>query len=216
MLRRFFPVTGFLLAGGESLRMGRPKDQLILGGETMLARQIRCLRAVARTVAVIGSPERLSLADIRVIPDTVPGLGPLGGIATALAQTRSEFNLFLGCDMPFVGAAYLRYLLGVALSSQADATIPESRQRWLNPTCAVYRRRALKAVRASLESGDYRVRSFLPRVECRVLRWPEIASAGFRAKIFENMNTPEDYRSAQLRLELLASPGCTRGAPQAQ
>jgi molybdopterin-guanine dinucleotide biosynthesis protein A len=200
MRHRFISVSGFVLAGGESRRMGHPKDQLELGGERLLARQVRLAGAVARPVAVLGPSERLAGLGFRVIPDERAGLGPLGGIATALACTRAEYNLFVGCDMPYLRARFLEYLCAEALARQADATVPESPRRQLQPMCAVYRRRALAAVRASLERGDFRVRSFFPRVKYRMLRWPEIARAGFSAAIFDSINTPEDYCAAQLRL----------------
>lgn len=197
----FSCVSGFVLAGGESRRMGRRKDQLELAGETMLGRQVRLLRAVTRSVAVLGPGERLAGHGDRVIPDERSGLGPLGGIATALGRTRTEYNLFLGCDLPFVSARFLEYLCVRALTSQADATVPESPGHGLHPACAVYRRRALRAIRASLERGDLSVRGFFPRVRCRVLGWPEIARRGFSIRIFDNMNTPEDYDVAKRLIE---------------
>ncbi|HET7841671.1 MAG TPA: molybdenum cofactor guanylyltransferase [Terriglobia bacterium] len=200
MRRRFFEVSGFVLAGGESRRMGRPKEQLVLGHETMLDRQVRVLGSVTRSVAVVGPSERWSGVGFRVISDQRAGLGPIGGIVTGLACTRTEYNLFVGCDMPFLTARFLEYLCAQATLSKADATIPESQGGRLHPTCAVYRRRALQAAGASIELGDFSVRSFFPRVKCRVLHWPEIARAGFGPAIFENMNTPEDYHRAVLRL----------------
>lgn len=201
MQQRFLSISGFVLAGGESRRMGRAKDQLVVGGEKMLDRQIRLLHAVARPVAVLGPAERLGRPDVPVIPDKQPGLGPLGGIATALAATRTEYNLFLGCDLPFITAQFLRFLCDKALASEADVTVPESPRQRLHPTCAVYRRRARGAVRASLEAGNFRVRAFFPRVECLVLSWPEIARHGFHPRIFDNMNTPADYEAAKRLLK---------------
>jgi molybdopterin-guanine dinucleotide biosynthesis protein A len=202
MMRRLQGISGFVLAGGESSRMGRPKERLILDGETMLERQLRLLRKVARTVAVLGPAERLSLKEVQVIPDDEPGLGPLGAICTALARTRSEFNLFLGCDMPFVGNRFLEFLCREALATQADVTVPESPGRQMQPTCAVYRRRAFPAVRASLARGNYSVRGFFSSVRCRILRWSEINRGGFRPRIFDNMNTLQDYEAARLSLEV--------------
>jgi len=202
MRKRFSSISGFVLAGGESRRMGRPKDQLVVGGEKMLDRQIRLLRAVSRSVVVLGPAERLARLDAPVISDEKPRLGPLGGIYTALNMTRTEYNLFLGCDLPFITAQFLRFLCDKALASEADVTVPESPRRQLHPTCAIYRRRARSAVRASLESGDFRVRAFFPRVECLVLPWPEIAHRGFHPRIFDNMNTPADYEAAKRLREL--------------
>jgi molybdenum cofactor guanylyltransferase len=201
MQPRFLSISGFVLAGGESRRMGRAKDQLEVGGEKMLDRQIRLLRAVARSIVVLGPPERLGRQNVPVIADDLPRLGPLGGIHTALASTRTEYNLFLGCDMPFMTSEFLRYLCRIALASRADVTVPESHGRRMQPTCAIYRRRARGVISVKVEACDLRVRGFFPRVECRVLSWTEIARHGFHPRIFDNMNTPDDYEAAKRRLE---------------
>lgn len=201
MGRRFLTVSGWVLAGGESRRMGRRKELLELGGQTMLERQLALLRAVSRPVAVLGTPESLPASGVPVIADERPGLGPLGGIATALGVTRTEYNLVLGCDLPLMRTEFLRFLVRRALASRADVTVPESPREGFHPTCAVYRRRALPVIRASLAAGNYAVRSFFPHVKVRLVGWPEIARAGFGAAIFSNMNTPEDYRSAQIHLD---------------
>ncbi len=196
MGRQFASVTGFVLAGGASRRMGRDKAKLLLGRETMLDRQLRMLRPVCRSVAVLGPRAIVTGLDVPVFPDEMPGRGPLGGIFTGIKRTRTEFNLFLGCDLPFLEVAFLRYLCKRALECQADVTVPKSQNHRLQPLCAVYRRRALGAVRTSLESGENKVSQFFSRVRCVVIPWRDIARGGFAARIFDNMNTPEDYQAA--------------------
>jgi molybdopterin-guanine dinucleotide biosynthesis protein A len=96
-------------------------------------------------------------------------------------------------------ARLLRYLVRQALDARADVTLavtPRCRQ----PLCAVYRRRTLPAVRRSLMAGRGKVTSFLAAVQVRVLPWPELASAGFRSSIFDNLNTPADYAGALKRV----------------
>jgi molybdenum cofactor guanylyltransferase len=195
-------LTGFVLAGGASRRMGRPKASLILEGQTMLGRQVRLLGRVAGRVAVLGfRPEDTEDLGIPFVPDEVPGRGPLGGIYTGLARTHTEYNLFLGCDLPFVDQRLLAYIAGRAIESEADVTVPRTRDGRLQTLCAVYRRRARRAVRASLATGEYKLRSFFPRVNCQVIPWRDLARAGFLPSIFDNMNTPADYESARRRLE---------------
>jgi molybdopterin-guanine dinucleotide biosynthesis protein A len=89
------PVEGVILAGGRSLRMGRDKTRLRLGGKSFL----RIIRGVVQNA---GFPCRVLRRDRN------PGLGPLGGIETALASTRARAVLLLSCDMPFVTEALLR------------------------------------------------------------------------------------------------------------
>src|SRR5262245_33344588 len=87
-----------ILAGGRSLRMGREKARLRLGGQGLLARIRRQAESSGWRVRVIRR-------------DLVPGLGPLGGVHTALTSSEVEAELFLACDMPFVSVDLLRGLV---------------------------------------------------------------------------------------------------------
>ncbi len=195
--------------------MGQPKHTLILNGETLLLRQLRLLRSVCRAVAVLGASDAPTYAQaltpeaplrmtgeefemvfgVPVYPDEWLGRGPLAGIYTALLHTRTEYNLIIGCDMPYLSASFLRYLCLRAEASQADVTVPQSRDRRLQPLCAVYRRRARSAVRSSLAQGQNKVSRFYPRVRCEIVGFQEMAQAGFQDYLFSNMNTPSDFEA---------------------
>lgn len=203
--RRFIDLTGFVLVGGASRRMGRPKETLRIDGESMLERQVRLLGSVARRTAIVGTSAGY-LADLNVpcLPDAVAGHGPLGGIYTALLESRTEYNLIIGCDLPFISRRLLTWLALRAMADGSDATVPCSRDGRLQPLCAVYRRRALYAVRTRLELGENKPSGFFSMVHYRKIPWREMAEAGFRASVFENMNRPEDYQGVRKRME---SPG---------
>jgi molybdopterin-guanine dinucleotide biosynthesis protein A len=194
--------------------MGLPKESLVLNGESMLNRQLRLLRSVSRSVSVIGryesdpdshTFETLSRdvevlnrsGEVRFTRDLMPDAGPLGGIYSALRATRTEFNLVLACDLPFVIAGLLRYLIESAVATKADITVPKSREGEYQPVCAVYRRRALGAIRASLLCGQKKVTRFFPDVQCNVILWNELARKGLSPRVFDNMNTPEEYEAAK-------------------
>lgn len=194
---RFSNLSGFVLAGGESRRMGRAKSELVLGGETTLERQIRVLRAVCRSVTVIGIPQSVPGLNAPAWPDELPGRGPAGGIYTALLHARTEFSLIVGCDLPFVDARFLRFLVERALDDAADVTVPEARDFRIQPVCAVYRRRALAAVRSSLNAGLNKTQDLIRRLRPRVISWREIARAGFSPRVLANMNAPEEYEAAR-------------------
>lgn len=182
--------------------MGRSKASLRLDGESMLERQIRVLRSVTRRVAVVGGgPGYLDEFDVPVVPDAVANRGPLGGIYTALLESRTEFNLILGCDLPFVNRNLLACLVLRAIADGSDVTVPRSRDGRLQPLCAVYSRRALYAVRTRLAQGQNKLSGFFPMVRCTLISWRELADAGVRASAFDNLNTPEDYEYARTRVE---------------
>jgi molybdopterin-guanine dinucleotide biosynthesis protein A len=191
--RRFSEVSGFVLAGGASRRMGVDKARLPLGSERMVDRQIRLLRAICRSVSVIGPPDKFADTGVQVYEDEIPGKGPLGGIHTGLRRARTEFSLFLSCDMPLMEARFLRYLCEQALASRASATVPPPWRKGRYPLCAVLRRGVLSMLRASLAMGQNRVGRFLKKVQRRTISKAEFARAGFSPRIFCNLNTPEEY-----------------------
>jgi molybdenum cofactor guanylyltransferase len=196
-------LSGFVLAGGASRRMGRPKALLPFRGESLVERQVRLLGQVARRVAVVGKPELFAGLNVPVLADLVPDCGPLAGIYTGLVSSSTEYNLFIGCDMPFLTARFLRWLTGRGLAGKSDVTVPESPEGKLNPLAAIYRRNVICVIQNALEGGEYSVRKFFPRVHCQVIHWPELAHAGFSRRIFDNLNTPLEYEAAIQMAELV-------------
>lgn len=191
--QRFSEVTGFVLAGGESRRMGTDKVCLRLGRERLVDWQIHLLRTVCGAVAVIGPAARLVDTGVQVYEDEIPGKGPLGGIHAGLRRARTEFSLFLGCDMPLMEARFLRYLCRQAMATTALATVPPSWTGGRYPLCIVLRRRALARVVACLESVQNQVGRLFLRIPRRPITKAEFAREGFSAHIFCNLNTPEEY-----------------------
>jgi len=191
--RRFREVSGFVLAGGASRRMGCDKARLPLGDERLVDRQVRLLRALCRNVAIVGPLDRFAAAGTQVYEDEIPGQGPLGGIQAGLRQARTEFSLFLACDMPCMEERFLRYLCRQAFCSPALTTLAPPSDRGRYPLCAVLRRRALARVDSCLESGQNQLSRFFSRAARRTISKAELAHAGFSMRIFCNVNTPEDY-----------------------
>jgi len=201
MKHPFMSINGFVLAREASRRMGRDKAKLLLGQETLLGGRSCLLRSVCRSVRVVGPAENFEGLDAQVFPDGIPGRRPLGGIYTGLLHARTDFNLSVGCDMPFMEARILRYLCGRAFQGEADVTVPDTQERKLQPLSAVYRRRALGAIRASLAAGENKVSRFYSQVRCLVIPWHEIARTGFTSRIFDNIHTCSDYDAAKRLME---------------
>lgn len=199
---RFANLTGYVLAGGSSKRMGRSKQDLTLGGEPMLSRQIRLLKSLCGRVGIVGGPKPRNEENDFFCEDEWPGRGPLGGIFSGLARTRTDYNLFVGCDMPFLTPAFLRYLSARAVAARAGVTAPEASDLRVQPLCAIYRRGARAAIRMSLMRDANKTSGFYSRVCCLVIRWRDISRAGFRPDLFTNVNTPVDYEAAGKKAEL--------------
>src|SRR5271169_6341693 len=149
-------VGGFILAGGESSRMGRDKALLELNGETLIVRAAKLVELAVGTCAVVGDSVRLEGLALRVIEDDFPGAGPLGGIATALRNSGAEWNLVIACDLPYLTREWLEYLVARASRSDGDIVLPMN-ERGTEPMCAMYRVRCLPSIDAALDAGTRKV-----------------------------------------------------------
>src|ERR1700690_3880190 len=187
-------ATIFILAGGKSLRMGTDKAFLMLHGKTLLERSLELAAAVAEEVCIVGDPRKF-LRFGKAVQDIFPECGPLGGIHAALRQTKSELNLMLAVDLPFVEERFLRYLISTAGRGTAWVTFVEADGP--QPLCAVYRREFAEAAEKSLLQGRNKVDSLFPGVETRVIAAPELSRLGFSTRMFRNLNTPEDFARAE-------------------
>jgi molybdenum cofactor guanylyltransferase len=184
-------ATAFILAGGQSSRMGSDKALLPWGDVTLLARSLANSQSVCQRVFICGSR---SLYDKfgEVLEDAQPGQGPLAGIHSALHGTETGLNLVLSVDLPLMQADFLAWLLQQADAGEQMITAPEALGR-LQPLCAVYNRQVRDAVDEALAEGDLKVTRLFRRVPTRIIGEHEIRAAGFDLSIFTNVNTPEEY-----------------------
>lgn len=173
-------TAGFVLAGGQSTRMGRDKALLRFEGATLLETIAGRVHSVAGSVTVIGPPERYRHLGLNVTPDLIDGCGPLAGLYTALAMHRAEWNLVVACDMPNVTEEVLRDLLAVA---KGDGVVPETTQG-REPLCAVYHARVAAAAEAALRQKRLKMQEFISTLD--IQRWPVSDP-----DVFANWNVPE-------------------------
>jgi molybdenum cofactor guanylyltransferase len=193
-------VAGYVLAGGASTRFGFDKARAEIGGEAMLARMCALVEHVTGSVSVVAPPGRYAEFGVWVVEDLWPGHGPLGGIITALMATAEtdwgrDWNLIVGCDMPFLTREWLSYLVDRALASNAQVVVPQS-EYGLEPLCACWRTSATGKLQYVFEDGVRKVTDAMKRLRMEVLdetHWKRFDNAGH---LFWNMNTPQDYESA--------------------
>ena len=202
-------VSAFVLAGGESRRMGRDKALLALPtGETLLERALRLARTVSDTVKLVAPRARYSeMVGVPVVEDLYPACGPLAGIHAALSVSATELNLVLGVDCPLVTPELLRFLVRLAASTDKLATVPRVAGH-LHNVCAVYRREFAKIAEnilagsvafghtaASGKRRGTRIDGIFTGVPSRIVEEDELRDAGFGPELFANVNTPAEFRA---------------------
>ncbi len=171
----------------------------------MVTRAARLAQPYAASVSIVAPQERYTHLGWPILPDRWPGAGPLGGIATALGATRMDWNLILGCDLPYLTPEWVSWLISRALESPACAVVPES-GRGLEPMAAMVHRSCGPALTAAIERGVRRVTEGLSEIffeRLSALEWAQFDPTGM---LLQNMNTPEDYAEARRRIEGPASP----------
>lgn len=200
-------VVGYVLAGGASSRFGSDKAQAELGGKPMLARMRELLLSVCRDVHIIVAAKATG-DDAGLIADRWPGAGPLGGIITALLATADEggceWNLVVGCDMPFLTTDWLRYLAERADAGCAEVIAPKS-LNGLEPLCAIWRTEAAAKLQGAFDSGIRKITDAMKHLQMEVIderEWKRFDTAG---RLFWNMNTMANYEEAKRMLESVRS-----------
>lgn len=204
MLTKRYDVAAFILAGGASSRMRQDKSLLELGGLPLIVRTARLVRPLVSTLTVIGAPERYAPLGLNTIPDRIfgdekpggPPPGPLAGIVTALAGSVTTWNLILACDLPYLTAEWLDWLLPRAIRSTAQAVLPKS-AKGLDPLAGVYRRECCEHFSEVFTRGIRSVVEALAAVRVEAVPESEWQEFDPNHHVLKNMNAPEDYEEAQ-------------------
>jgi len=202
-------VTGAILAGGRSSRLGTDKALVTVGGKPLIERVADALTAVCEHVILVtGRPETYAFLGLPTVSDLYPGRGPLAGIHAALWHASTPLVFMSACDMPFVTAELVR--LALSRSEGYDAVVPYPDGQ-AEPLQGLYHRRCLIAIEESIAAGQTSVRGFLDRIAVRRLERPEIQRIGDPSLIFFNLNTASDLARAEALAAALAAG--TAGAP---
>lgn len=193
-------LAGFVLVGGQSLRMGTNKALLDYHGVPLALYIAEKLKEVTENVSLVGDPVLYGHLGLPVVRDREVGRGPLSGIEAALnSDTAEEWNLIAACDMPSLNAGLFIALQrkAAAAGSEIDCIVPvtgsvtglatsQASGGKLQPLCAAYRRRCGTVVTMALENGTRRVVDVLAMLQAEV--WP-----AEDAQLFQNVNTRPEW-----------------------
>lgn len=152
-------IGGYVLAGGQSRRMGRDKALLLLEGKPLVEHATAKLEKVCSEVAILSARPELAPFG-RLVPDVHAGCGPLGGMEAALLETRFAWNLFLPVDVPFLPVrsllAWFDFLGTKAAPGGARVLLPTVDGQ-PQPTLALVHRDTLPWLTRALEAGEYKL-----------------------------------------------------------
>ena len=179
--------------------MGRDKALMDFGGVPLILRIAKMFEPLTGPPTVIGRPARFAGLGLKLAEDDQPGLGPLGGIATALRISDRNWNIVVGCDLPFLTREWLSYLIERAAASRADVLLPHS-DGGAEPLCAAFHKRCLPTITRALERGVRKVTDGLADLQIENVSVEEARRFDRDGLLFKNMNSPSDCEEAQATL----------------
>ncbi len=185
-------LQGLVLTGGRSTRMQRDKAVLEYDGQPQLARAMGLLSPLVARAFVSVRSEQLQDPQRAAYPritDLKPGLGPIAGIHAALKADREAAWLVLACDLPFLRAATLEYLIAGRDARRIATAFRSSTDGAPEPLCAIYEPAALAAIEHWIGADLRCPRAFLAQHQTLLLDLPD-------PHALDNINTPADYAAA--------------------
>ncbi len=195
---RYPDVTGVLLAGGKSRRMGQDKAGLLLAGKSLFDRSLELLQHFFSTVIIAGDRPDLVRPELPAIADIYPG-SALGGLHTGLQAATTEWIFVAPCDMPYPDLRIAQRLL--ENRNGFDAVVPRTPQGY-EPVFALYHKNCLPQMETMLRQQQFRIYDFYQRIAIRYLDPPELPGGWRRSLI--NINTPEQL--ARIKEESMTPP----------
>ena len=185
-------ISAVLLAGGESRRMGKDKATLLFRGKPLWQIQLELLRKLAPTEIFVSARTDpvWRPADVQFVADDPPSRGPISGLVTSLAQTRTKHLLGLAIDMPFMTEKYLKSLCDRI--EPGRGVLPEIDNR-AEPLAAIYPQEALAKVQSALSGKDFSLQTV---TGCLVAagKLKVIPVTQGEKELFRNMNDLADLR----------------------
>lgn len=175
--------------------MGRDKALLPWGTSTLIAAAAEKLKFSASLVTIVGPVERYAHLGFPVLPDLLPGLGPLSGLQAALRSDAGDWNLILACDMPLVPESLLSSLFDLAagLNPHLACVVPRSEDGGPQPLCAAYHTSCLPAVEERLDTRRLKMMDLIANLNTTFIDSPD-------SRLFRSANTPEQWAALQTQL----------------
>jgi len=202
-------ITGIILSGGKSLRMGENKSFLKIGGITLIERITDLMKSVFENVILISNTsEEYKYLNIPVYEDVYKGKGPLAGIHSGLVNSRTQKNFITACDIPLLTKDVIEFIINY--ESDKLAVVPKA-NGFVQQLCGLYSKGCLMEIEnilmnvytegrdAEQKKRKCSVLSLIEKVDGKIIdmesQYPE-----YSEYIFMNVNTPEDYEFLKCKM----------------
>jgi molybdopterin-guanine dinucleotide biosynthesis protein A len=183
-------ISGIVLAGGQSSRLGIDKSFINVNGQSLIERIVAKLTRLSDDVIIVtNSPDEYDHLEARLVGDIYPGKGALGGIYSGLRAAANAYSLVVACDMPFLDLNLLRYM--IILAREHDVVIPRI-GGLPEPLHAIYSKNCLEPIDRLLARGGLKIIDFFSEVRVRYVEEGEVDIFDPQHLSLFNVNTLND------------------------
>ena len=180
-------ITGIILAGGKSSRMGQDKGLMEYQGQKLIEYSIDVLRPVCDELLISANQPGYEGFGIPVVADHYEDCGPVGGLHASLRASKHEWNLVVGCDTPFLNKKLLYLLLS---NKEGYKAVIPNHSKGMEPLAALYHRDMAAFFEQKIATGDLKLHRIVLEQKVKLLDVSDLLTEFPR--LFENFNSPED------------------------
>jgi molybdopterin-guanine dinucleotide biosynthesis protein A len=188
-------ITGIILSGGKSIRMGENKAFIQIEGVPIIRRIYDLFKQLFQEVIIVTDQKDLfSNFDSRICSDLIPGKGALGGLYTGIFFSSFQHSFCVACDMPFIRKSLVQYL--IENIDDADVIVPRTKDG-LQPLHAIYSKHCIDPIRKLIDAGRSKIIDLYCQVNVKIVDEKDFLCLDPGRESFINVNTPEELLSVR-------------------
>ena len=187
-------ITGIVLAGGKSSRMGSDKGLLKINDKTFVEHVIDAVKPLVDKIIIVSNNKDYDQFGYRRVEDSIKDSGPLAGLYSGLKHSRAEYNLVLSCDIPMITTEILKKLVDADFENYEVVQI-ESNTKTM-PLIAMYKKQCMRKCLELLQQGERRLRVAVNQLKTKTI----LIDTEFD-QFVKNVNTKEDLTEINHAIE---------------
>jgi len=191
-------ITGVILTGGKSSRMGTDKALLKLGDESIIERMTTLMKSIFNEVFIVtNTPDDYRYLSVPLYEDIYKHKGPLSGIHSGLVHSSTNKNFFISCDLPLVSVELIKYIIEFKSDKHIRYCFASGRHHYL---AGIYRKELLPEIERIFASNlddsekkteQFSIRNLINIVDAETIHVEKLSF--YRDELFFNLNTQEDF-----------------------
>ncbi len=186
-------LTGIILSGGKSRRMGKEKGTSLLFGKPLIEYAVDVITQICDEIIIGTNTNDYNYLGYQVVRDEIKNIGPIGGIYSCLKSSQTTDNIILSCDMPLVSVDLTKYILSER--EDFEVVVPEFKG-FPEPLCAFYNKNIIDRLLKNIHSGKFKIQEVIKQFH--ITRLPIDSTLPFyNEHLFTNINSPDDLKKIE-------------------